>query len=153
MRGRGLNQVVVAHALVDDDFAALALLKWYFDKDGYVRRSRYDSTSRSLKNITLHREVMGQPDGLVDHKDGNKLDCRRTNLRVATHQANMQNRSPLSGRGSSRHRGVTWNASARKWQASGRARYLGLFDTEQEAADAAAAWRREHMPDALQDAR
>lgn len=135
--------------------AHLGQHKWFFDRDGYVRRSWKEGGR--VRNGFLHRIVLGLApgDGRVDHKSGDKLDCRRENLRVVTHQANMHNRGPLTGWGSSRHRGVTRRKNG--WEAAGRLNnrfhYIGLFPTEQEAADAAAAWRRAHMPDALQDAR
>lgn len=104
--------------------------------------------------ILLHREIMGlskEDPREVDHVNGDGLDNRKENLRVCTPAENAQN-VPARG-GYSRHRGVThmgprytrkpWKAQVRH---EGRLHGLGYFATEQEAADAAAAFRREHMP-------
>jgi len=84
----------------------------------------------------------------VDHINGDKLDNRRANLRIATAFENAQNRHVA--RGASSHRGVVWHKGAGKWMAqahlAGVQHYLGLFDREEDAAKAAAAFRAEHMP-------
>lgn len=46
----------------------------------------------------LHRFIMGNPDGLVDHINRNKLDCRRKNLRVISKSLNGINRASSKGR-------------------------------------------------------
>jgi hypothetical protein len=87
----------------------------------------------------------------ADHINRNKLDNRKANLRVVTHAQNTQNLSSHSD-SQSRYRGVARlsGVRAKPWQAygtvDGKRQYLGTFATEQEAADAAAAWRREHLP-------
>lgn len=102
------------------------------------------------KKVTLvHRWVLGLCKGdrrIGDHINGNKLDNRRSNLRIVDASGSSQN---VSGRGRSRFRGVypsrngRWNAKV-KFQ--GRYHCLGTFDTEEEAAAVADAKRRELMP-------
>jgi len=50
----------------------------------------------------------------------------------------------------SKHRGVTFNKRKQKWLAracvDGRDHFLGYFDEEQDAADAAACFREHNMP-------
>lgn len=89
--------------------------------------------------IFMHHFVLGVPSDIcVDHKNGDRLDNRRDNLRLATAQQNMCNQRPRGG--SSRFKGVHWNRHAGKWQASltidYRYVYLGLFTNEVEAASA-----------------
>jgi HNH endonuclease/AP2 domain len=71
----------------------------------------------------------------VDHINLNTSDNRIENLRAATQQQNACNKS---ARGFSKYRGVTWYKKNKKWAATcrsfGKAYYLGLFDTEDEAA-------------------
>lgn len=103
--------------------------------------------------VLLHRFLLGIPPGRaygeVDHVNGNTLDNRRANLRFATHAQNMQNRRLAMSR-SSAFRGVSWNKRLRKWtaqgQLNGKRYWLGSFDSEAMAAEAAREWRRVHFP-------
>lgn len=98
--------------------------------------------------VLLHREIARRtgldPTGLhVDHVNGDGLDNRRENLRVATSGQNQHNQRHKSPGKSSRYKGVTWNAQVRKWQAricrAGHHHYLGLFTSEAAAQAAYAA--------------
>lgn len=65
----------------------------------------------------MHRILAGTAGDLVtDHRDGNGLNNRRANLRVATPQENTWNGS---GRINSKSgvKGVHWRCDCRKWQA------------------------------------
>jgi hypothetical protein len=100
----------------------------------------------------MHREVLGlaaDDSRVVDHVNRDRLDNRRSNLRLLSAAENAQNQGPARG-STSRFRGVHWCASRRKWVArvkiDGRHRNLGRFDDELEAARVAAAYRAEHMP-------
>lgn len=148
---RARDGSIRAVALIDDaDAGPVSMHRWSLHSGGYAQRS----VIRDGKRVTLllHREIMGFAPGdapRVDHVNRDRLDCRRSNLRVATHAQNMQN--VVANRGSSsRYRGVTWRADMGRWQAqgstNGRYRYLGLFDCEEDAAAAAAAYRAVHMP-------
>lgn len=90
------------------------------------------------KFVYLHRLVMGSPDCVVDHRDGNKLNNVRSNLRLASKSENALNggkRKCTADHGMvSRHRGVAWNAARGRWTASFRGKYLGIFDDEDAAA-------------------
>lgn len=57
------------------------------------------------KNRYLHRFILSAPQGTeVDHINGDGLDCRRVNLRLATRAQNAANRE--TERGASGFRGV-----------------------------------------------
>ena len=64
----------------------------------------------------------------VDHKDGNKLNNAFNNLRVVSSQCNSFNTNA---------KGYSWNKRRGKWHAqimiNYKRKYLGLFDTEEEA--------------------
>jgi hypothetical protein len=144
---RARDGSIRAHATIDEQDAHLAEHRWHLS-NGYVRRSDYSDGRRDL---LLHRVILGLTpgDGLQgDHIDGNPLDCRRSNLRVATNAQNTQNQRAAGG--SSRHRGVAWHKATGKWSAQvriqGRLVYLGLFADEAAAAEAARVYRLAHMP-------
>lgn len=127
--------------LVDDDVAERAShLTWRLDKYGYVMR-KTTVRGKKARTVFLHREVIGCSDSsvLVDHCDGNKLDNRRENLRLASISQNAQNRPKKPGC-SSVFRGVTWSQRCRRWlariKANDRTIHLGSFIDEHEAGHA-----------------
>lgn len=87
--------------------------------------------------IMLHRCIMNAPKNMVvDHINGNKLDNRKSNLRICTHRQNSYNtkleRNTKSGRV-----GVNWYERDEKWTVfiyiEGKQTYLGLYDNLDEA--------------------
>lgn len=72
-------------------------------KDGRFYAARRTNNRVSL----LHREIMRcRPEEMADHKDGNTLDCRRDNLRLATSAQNARNSRKTSQPCSSIYKGV-----------------------------------------------
>lgn len=90
-----------------------------------------------FKLVQLHRVILAAPDGLmVDHRNGDGLDCRRGNLRLATNTQNQHHRvSP--GRGASGLLGCTFHPHSGLWQArirhEGRRVLVGYYSTAEEA--------------------
>lgn len=87
------------------------------------------------------------PEGYeVDHKDENKLNNRIQNLRLATRSQNMCNIT-MKRTNKSGFKGVSFHVASGKWGASvvvdRKKHYLGLYETSEEAADVAAAKRKE----------
>ena len=76
---KGLKLDGLHFALVDDDMLnILSPYKWAPTKQGNVIYAR-------CGNITMHRLIMGFPDGLdVHHINGNGLDNRKENLITLT---------------------------------------------------------------------
>ncbi len=116
-----------------DDEAFASQWRWLVGTNGYAQRTS------GRRTLFLHRELMGLEYGdgrMVDHRNGNRLDCRRENLRIVDATINAANRLSEAG-SSSRYTGVTWHAQCGKWQAQvaryGRNIYLGLHDTEEAA--------------------
>lgn len=65
----------------------------------YATRNTRQPNSRRQIKLYLHKEILKrfevQPDAarhICDHKDGNSLNCRRSNLRWATHRENSNNK-------------------------------------------------------------
>jgi hypothetical protein len=79
-------------ALVDDeDFGTVSHHKWYLSALGYAVTPVYVAGKR--RSVLLHRFVMNAPKGKeLDHKNRNKLDCQKENLRYATRSENCRNR-------------------------------------------------------------
>jgi hypothetical protein len=83
-------------AIVDDeDYHWLVRFRWCVGRTGakhqHARRAARTSDGK-FKDILMHRLIMGDPDGLqVDHINGDTLDNRRANLRLATPRQNMAN--------------------------------------------------------------
>lgn len=119
---------------------------WYLHCSGYARRSQFVPGTGKQQSLPMHRviaQLMGlNPNGLeVDHVNGDKLDNRDENLRVATHAQNSKNKTRKRTDGtSSKFKGVSWDKRAGKWHArimSGAvAVHLGRFEKEQDAANA-----------------
>jgi hypothetical protein len=89
----------------------------------------------------MHRHILGlsQGDPEVDHVNGDRLDNRRANLRFPpTRSEAMANQAKQQRLTSSRYKGVTWSKYAKRWSAqikiNRKMRYLGYFDTQEEAA-------------------
>lgn len=114
---------------------------------GYQQISVFKQVCLAHRLAWLH--VHGEwPSEQVDHINGDRSDNRLANLRAASSAENHQNR--ISNRGISKYIGVSWNAQRRKWQAhiavDGKSRYLGLFDSEEEAYAAYLEAKRELHP-------
>jgi hypothetical protein len=88
------------------------------------------------------------PDGQIDHINGDKLDNRISNLRVATTSQNKQNMRKARSDSRSGLIGATWYSKYGKWRAAiqvdGKKRHLGYFDTAEEAHKAFIEQKRLH---------
>jgi len=124
-----------AYAYVDaTDYEWLNQWTWYLCGGGYAGRSE------NGKIILMHRQIMQPPAGmLVDHRDANKANNCRSNLRICTRSENQANQRKQAG-SYSRFKGVYCNKQNGKWcaqcYAAGKRNWLGYFDSEVEAARA-----------------
>jgi hypothetical protein len=108
------------------------------NKTLYVATRSADQPRRRYR--LMHRLIMGAQRGqLVDHRDGNGLNNRRSNLRFATPQESACNQPKPRKDNSTGFRGVrprkcgTWQAEIR---VNKHLRYLGTFPSAIEAAKA-----------------
>jgi hypothetical protein len=106
--------------LIDaEDLPKISGYKWSVSSDGGKRM--YVSTRIEEKKIYLHRFLLEAPhDQGVDHRNGDPLDNRKANLRLATHQQNMFNRRKAKTYGNkptSSFKGVSWDNSCGRYKA------------------------------------
>jgi hypothetical protein len=126
------------YAVVDQCwFNKLAGFDWY-NKKGYAVRYEKSGNGK-LRMIYMHREIMELDDGVslpVDHINGDTLDNRRSNLRLATISQNTQNKR--HGTGTSRYLGVSYEPKTGKWRCrivvDGKTIQLGTWPSEEVAA-------------------
>ena len=138
------KRTVVDYALVDDDdFERLHLYSWYKLSNGYAMRS-YKEEKKKIY-VLMHRDVLGvvfstDKSIVTDHKNGNRLDNRKNNLRLCTVQQNTWNSRPLSTKIYSNAKGVTYSKHHKKWKSgiykNGKYFLIGYFDAEKDAIDA-----------------
>lgn len=129
-------------AMVDDeDYEWLSKFKWYvmIGKSRSGRKNEgYAARRRGRKIIYMHKEILRIGPGIQgDHINRDSLDNRRQNLRVASQQQNSQNRHRINT--ASQFTGVQRVDRSRKWGAricpiKGKTTFLGIFETETEAA-------------------
>lgn len=119
-------------AIIDAaDFDWLNQFKWHVTDRGYA------IASRKGKRLTMHRLILETPKGMVsDHINGNRLDNRRDNLRIATYAENARNKGNQAH--TSIYKGVGWKKDNNLWQVrihiGDKWHHVGLYEEEIAAA-------------------
>ena len=153
MREVPLTQGMVA--LVDDeDYEEVMRYRWIYhrprhSKTGYAQTTVHLERGRGGRSKTprMHQLIYGPvPDGMtVDHRDGNGLNNRRSNLRLASRAEQARNRRPRAASATG-FKGV-FPSTPNRWIArigwEGRRLNLGTFSSPEEAACAYDAKARE----------
>ncbi len=127
---RNVKRDIVAYSEVDKDDAELISNvsgRWSL-VNGYAECGK----------TKLHRLIVNAKHGEeVDHRNGNKLDNRKSELRVCSHSGNMTNQPKYKGDFKSKYKGVSI-ANSETWRARITVNkvtiLIGCFPTEQEAA-------------------
>lgn len=116
------------HIIIDhEDFEKCKSVSWCVDNRGYA-----NGRNAKIGTVRLHRFILNVPaDKQVDHINRDKLDNRKSNLRIVTNQENHFNEG-LSKNNSSGVKGVYYNKDCDKWVCqitlNGKTIYGGLFD-------------------------
>jgi len=131
-------------ALVDDEDGHLAAHRWHVricpNGQKYAARAVVISPrpNPKTKGLLLHREVLGLKPGdpIVDHRNGDGLDCRRANLRRSNRVLNNRNIEGARKHSLTGILGVSPTASGKykaRIQVEGRQIDLGVFSMIEEA--------------------
>ena len=125
-------------ALIDDeDYEKVSHRKWQYSK-GYAVSGSY----LPKNHLRMHRVILGLSHNdhqSVDHINGDRLDNRKTNLRLCTNSQNQANRdAPTTN--TSGYKGVTYHRGKKAWMASAnhnnKAYFAGYHQTPELAAKA-----------------
>ena len=126
-------------AIIDAADVPLVQVKnWYAavkSNTVYARGEGGNATKRH--RVFIHNVIMGNSKGLfVDHIDGDGLNNRRCNMRLATRAQNMRNQKKNS-RNTSGLKGVSFDKRREKWYAKIKLnrieKFLGYFASPEEA--------------------
>lgn len=131
---RGASTIVDA-----ENFDELIKYKWHLSTEGYaVRRISTGKKSPRQTNVPMHRQIMSAITGqMIDHKNGDKLDNRKDNLRFCTRGENARNCRKWRKSSTSGYKGVhlTKNSGwAAKIYLDSKRIFLGYYKTQEEAA-------------------
>jgi hypothetical protein len=132
-------------AIVDEIDNDLGDINWLCSS--YAMRYTSRKGGQKQKIIHMHTIILERKLGrklrrgeFPDHRDLDRLNNTRRNLRVATRQQNNCNRSTYVFKKSSSYKGVSWFKRDKNWMAyikhNGKRFYLGYFSDEILAAKA-----------------
>ena len=120
------------------DYALVCQYVWYLSARGYITTTLQRNGRKNPCQLNLHRLLI-PTDGSVDidHINGNKLDNRRSNLRVCTHWENSCNQRKRCTN-TTGFTGVSYLKCAKKYESyiwsHCKKIHLGLFDNPIQAA-------------------
>lgn len=131
-----IKHEITGYALVDiQDISRIKKYKWSLNDTGYVR------AFIKGHHCSLHRFVLNIDDSktIIDHKSGNRLDNRKSNLRECTASQNTMN-AELRSDNNSGVVGVNYYKRDNKWMArissNGKNIFLGYFTNFEDAVKA-----------------
>jgi len=109
----------------EEDLNILESRKWHLSSTGYaVWRGNVEGKKVTVR---LHRLITDCPPGkIIDHINHNKLDNRKSNLRVCTQSDNMRNRT-------NQGKGYWFQKQNQNWVVEVWGKHIGVFATEEEA--------------------
>lgn len=133
-------------ALISElDVEAVREYVWHIrsKKEPYARTRTGGISRMSLHRLVANRMGLATGD-IIDHVNGDRLDCRRENPRAATCAQNSWN-AKLKRTNKSGIKGVCWSVQAKKWTVrvgvAPRRVFLGRYSTLTEAGAVASAAR------------
>lgn len=120
----------------DDDFELVSKYTWHCTEHGYASTRRKDNR----KFLYLHRFIMKARKGEeVDHRNGDRLDNRKSNLRICDRTSNSRNTSAHRDNKTG-YKGVYFDKRTMRFCArimvSGKTFFLGRHDSAKKAHEA-----------------
>ena len=118
-----------------EDLPVFQSRRWYVDKSGYLTSSYYYMGKQRI--VRFHRIVAhAQPGQRVDHRNRNRADNRKQNLRCCSLAENNRNRG-LYSTNTSGVAGVSFDKQRERWVASitynGKRLFIGRFHNKEDA--------------------
>lgn len=134
--------------LIDvEDIAKVSQYKWHLHQEYVATAFARGKASPILLHRFLMNAIKGQE---VDHINGNKLDNRKSNLRICTCQQNRFNINPIKKSPSGRV-GVVWDTAHQRWvaqiQVNHKKYYLGYYRNLGDAITARIAGENKYFGD------
>ena len=140
----GRDNLYAMLSYYDED---LLQLEWYAHRgkgDYYYAAHRFSIGGGLREREWLHTVVMERMIGrklregeLADHSNLDKLDNRRSNLRLASRAENEANKRKRVTGGTSKYKGVSYMKTRNRWRATiqidHKQRYLGTYIDEDDA--------------------
>lgn len=135
---------MIGRLVDEDDFDRVMQYEWHLKPDGYVACSRVNG-----RQLRLHQLVLNHTSTVIEHKNRDKRDCRKSNLQRADQTINNRNKRKSVGK-SSGFKGVSFDSKWSKFVAQiglgcRKSIRLGAFDDEIEAAKAYDTAARTHF--------
>ena len=120
--------------LIDEElYPLLSYYSWWIDENGYAQ------TTICGRRITMQRFILNLDKGVADHKNGNRLDNRLSNLRNASIGQNAYN-TRITSRNTSGFKGVHFDKKRNRWCAkityNKKTKHLGYYSDPKDAAKA-----------------
>ena len=124
----------IARTIFDiDDLEKVNKYKWCL-------HSGYAFTNIKGRLIGMHRIIMGDRNLIIDHKNINRLDNRKDNLRFVSHQVNSLNNNAI---------GVSRVGNSKSWRAyiaiNNKQIHIGCFRNKDDAIKARNKFKEEIM--------
>lgn len=116
-----------------EDYDKIKSYCWCVAKNEYIVAQDCNNN----KVLSMHKLITDcEKDKVIDHKNHNTRDNRKSNLRICTQSQNMCN-VKNRGHNTSGYRGVTWNSKREAWQVyviyEGVRKYIGQFKDKKDA--------------------
>jgi hypothetical protein len=107
------NGKETAKAIIDtEDIDKCNVYKWSLHSEGYAYGRNKNNNKILLHNLIINNN----PKAIIDHKNHNKLDNRKYNLRICNYSENNMN-SAIPSNNTSGTKGISYNKRDKVWEA------------------------------------